>query len=446
MMHSIESYSQRNNVWAFGDHEGIDFNGIVPVEMTNISMESFECSASICDSAGNLLMYSNGGGLTGSGIHGAIWNRFHNEMPNGNLDSCSGCTSSKQGALFVPDPGDPEQYYFFTEGCQENGMHGLYFSKIDMRLDSGRGDVTIKDSLLISNMTECVAAIQHGNGTDFWIISRSFSGVFYLYLVSAAGISGYNGYFPQPSFSEFNSYIVANCMGNRILVAGQESYLYDFDNMTGIISNPVLVDSMNPGYYGAAFSPTGRFIYLSRSQSLKQYDLFAPDIRLSGVLISNYPWIEALALAPDGKIYVSKYNQTSLGTINNPDQADTACGYVHNSFPLSNQSKYGVPNCVNTFSGGCLTTKASVHELNSGRNNFKISPNPASSHVKIEGFEKINSLKLLDVTGRIMIEKNFPASVEYDLDISSVAEGIYIVVMQTPRGDYTGKVVKSSLK
>ncbi|CAN5595003.1 hypothetical protein BH11BAC1_BH11BAC1_05110 [soil metagenome] len=436
------AFSQFSNVWLFGDHAGIDFNSGSPVEITNSNMFSFEGCASMCDSSGNLLMYTNGGPVVTAGLHGAVWNRFHNEMPNGDLDTCSGCNSAKQSSVFVPEPEHPGSYYLFTVGCVEYGNMDLHFSKIDMALDSGLGDLTVKDSLLFGNITETVTAIRHANGTDYWIIVRNWSGVFYYYLITAQGISGYYWVLPNPSVSGWNGYIVGNCEGSKLVVAGFQTYVYDFDNSTGIISNPVYIDSDSIyGHYGAAFSPSGRFLYLSRNQKLMQYDLTAPNVNASGVLISNGWQLAGMALAPDGKIYVARVFGDYLSTINYPDMPDTTCDFVFDSFPLSNESRYGLPNFVNTFTGGCQFT--GQHDLTTLSYKCQLVPNPATNKVALHSDHKIYSIVLMDALGRQIIGKTFNQGVtQYTFDISSLDEGLYFILSNYSQSSQTLKLLK----
>lgn len=54
------------NQWRFGWYAGLDFNFTPPVSVSGSSMYSYFSSASISDSLGNLLFYSNGE---------SIWNK-----------------------------------------------------------------------------------------------------------------------------------------------------------------------------------------------------------------------------------------------------------------------------------------------------------------------------------------------------------------------------------
>src|SRR6187549_144232 len=102
---SFNSFSQQTNIWYFGDHAGIDFNGGSPVAVTNGSLDTYEGCASICNSTGALLFYTDG--VT-------VYDASHNVMQYGN--GLFGNSSSTQSALVIPFPGNPNNYYIFTTG------------------------------------------------------------------------------------------------------------------------------------------------------------------------------------------------------------------------------------------------------------------------------------------------------------------------------------------
>jgi hypothetical protein len=104
------------NNWYFGNYTAINFDTGSPTVMTNSAMDSFEGCSSISDNDGNLLFYTNGGGANGA-YTGGVWNRNHEIMPNGDLDSLIGCTSSIQSALIAKK--SSHEYYLFTTGCSE---------------------------------------------------------------------------------------------------------------------------------------------------------------------------------------------------------------------------------------------------------------------------------------------------------------------------------------
>src|SRR5690348_6566791 len=91
---TISIAQHRADKWYFGLNAGIAFTSGSPVVLTDGALNAIEGVSSICDSAGNLLFYTDG-------IN--VWNALHQVMPNGS-NLLGGI--SVQGALVVPDPGD----------------------------------------------------------------------------------------------------------------------------------------------------------------------------------------------------------------------------------------------------------------------------------------------------------------------------------------------------
>jgi PKD repeat protein len=61
------------------------------------------------------------------------------------------------------------------------------------------------------------------------------------------------------------------------------------------------------------------------------------------------PFIGALQLGPDGKIYVAR-NNTSLSVINNPNTVGIGCGYSNLSISLAGRSsRMGLPNFASYY-------------------------------------------------------------------------------------------------
>jgi hypothetical protein len=128
--------------------------------------------------SGNLMFYTDG--VT-------IWNSNNVQMTNG--FGLAGGYSSSQSALIVQQPGSNNIHYVFTT-AEAVGSAGLSYSVIDMSLSGGLGEVTSKNNFLHYPMGEKVTAVQHSNGTDYWILSHEMnSNEYYAYLFNASGVS-----------------------------------------------------------------------------------------------------------------------------------------------------------------------------------------------------------------------------------------------------------------
>src|SRR5690242_6184361 len=100
------SYSQKQDYnWCFGDSCGIHFTDTSAVAFTSaLSLDSsyilnLEIAASISDSDGNLLFYTNGP---------MVWNRNHQLMPHGT--GLKSWTTITNGSLILQKPEDPSLY------------------------------------------------------------------------------------------------------------------------------------------------------------------------------------------------------------------------------------------------------------------------------------------------------------------------------------------------
>ncbi|MCX6275112.1 MAG: hypothetical protein NTV09_07885, partial [Bacteroidetes bacterium] len=221
------------NIWYFGTMAGMDFNSGSPVALTNGQLFTTEGCASIADANGNLLFYTEGVN---------VYNRLHALMPNGT--GLLGGTSASQSATILPYPGSSTQYYIFTVPNTAGG--GLCYSIVDMTLAGGNGDITTKNfSLGAVNVSEKLTATFHRNGLDFWVAVHDNGGNnFYAYQVTAGGVSGpvistigtaHTGTNPWTGCMKFSP------KGDKMAVClygTQQADLLDFDNSTGVFSNP----------------------------------------------------------------------------------------------------------------------------------------------------------------------------------------------------------------
>ena len=73
-------------------------------------------------------------------------------------------------------------------------------------------------------------------------------------------------------------------------------------------------------------------------------------------------------------------------------------------------------------------------------NSLKLYPNPANDRLHIEGCG-INKVRIANTIGQTMIEKNINAD-NADIDISGLANGIYLIHIDTQNGTMTRKVAK----
>ncbi|RMG90376.1 MAG: PKD domain-containing protein, partial [Chloroflexi bacterium] len=347
-------YAQKEaNIWYFGRNAGVDFNSGAPVPLTNGQLSTSEGCATISDANGNLLFYTDG--IT-------VWDRNHNVMPNGT--GLMGHPSSAQSAIIVPRPGSKTIYYIFTVPYSATPAVGLRYSEVDMSLRSGLGDITVnKNILLASPACEKLTSVKHANGVDYWvIIKKTNTNQFNAFHVDCNGVNTT----PVVSNAGINTntwgYLAASPDGKRLAMAENSPgfELYDFDNATGVVSNPILLGN-GGGAYGVAFSPDNNLLYGLRIHggAIYQWNLLAGSpaaiiasaTQIGTAVGTGSPYMGgALQLATDGKIYVPDFNWPSLSVINNPNVPGLGCNFQTSVVNLLGRNAVlGLPPFVSGF-------------------------------------------------------------------------------------------------
>jgi gliding motility-associated-like protein len=343
-------YAQQANIWYFGDRAGLNFNTSPPSALLNSQMFTHEGCATISDSIGNLLFYTDG-------RH--VWNRDHQVMPNG--DGLMGHESSTHSAIVIPKPGSNTMFYLFTADADENaGAGGYNYSEVDMTLNGGRGDVTAnKNIYLYGPSTEKLTAASHANGIDIWVITKDKANhVYRSYLVTCNGVSNTPVLSTVAAISGNTLGYKTGCIkvspdGTKIASARNLEGRWDllkFDNSTGVISDRIMIMQSNQiGIYGVEFSPNSQLVYLNGT-STYQYKvdvhdsatIFNSRYQVDSVIIVH----DALQLGPDGKIYSNTYPNSSV--INSPNVYGVGCNYVTQAISLGGRAGHaGYPTFFN---------------------------------------------------------------------------------------------------
>ena len=361
LFYSTFVFSQKEaNIWYFGENAGLDFNSGTPVALTDGQLNTGEGCASISDSSGNLLFYTDG--VT-------VYNKNHAIMLNGT--GLKGHDSSVQSAIIVPKPNSSTIYYIFTVDAQA-GPEGLNYSEVDMTLDGGFGAITTtKNVNLIPRSTEQITAVLHSNGTDIWVITHPWdSNKFNTYLVTSTGLNitpvvsstalmltwppgtdGTNGSVGQLKVSP---------NGNKVGICNidEGTHIADFNNTTGVISNMIQV-SIRSFDYGLEFSPSGKRMYVTSQlgnsidgvHSLFQYNIDAIDVASSEILIAKqYCLGSSLQLGSDGKIYAAVDSTPFLSSIEEPNKLGFDCNFIPNSVDLGGRiCRGGLPPFIQSY-------------------------------------------------------------------------------------------------
>lgn len=417
-------------------------------------------NATMSSKEGNLIFYSNGC---------SVFNKLDEVMENG--DSLNpgeiykfGCPSSGyvglQNMIAIPDSYNDSIYYLFYISLQFNPKPNpvivvqsqyLYYSKINIYLNSGLGKVLEKNIPIITD-TNLIAtpltAVKHANGLDWWLITPDrWGNSFNIILLSKSGpqnigkqsigantnphAEGGQGKF-SPTGDHFAWYHPENGL-----------FLYEFNRENGVLSHFEHFDIPFADFIigGCEFSPNGRFIYVSHDTSLFQLDILDENIQSSLVRIADFDGFgDPLPTAfffmertPDNKIIVNAINGSQyLHVIQEPNNKGLACRFEQHSIMLPTINNFTLPHFPNYRLGALgdpLCDTLSVSTTDPERNNddiFRVNPNPASDVVQITALDDRNlddvSVSFFDLLGH-----RIKTSIPKNIDVSNLPEGIYIV-------------------
>ena len=466
---STISHAQNKRItkWYFGYEAGIDFSSGNPIADTTGKLISIEGSSSISDDQGNLLFYSNGE---------KIWNRNNDLMLNGN--NLIGDQSAQHSSIIVPKPNDSSLYYLFTTTAFSgvSTSSGLRYNIVDMSLDGGLGGVTAsKNILLHGNGTEDLAATFHCNAKDYWIVSRkntsSNSLNFYCHLLDSNGLSSpvmssfstnaQNSHRAGLTFSQDGSTLCYTSYSNGTLI-------FDFDRNSGVLTvRDTIVHPVGETTYSNALSPDGSKLYITSWNtsdaycSLSQYDLNSSDITASRVNIDSlfyngspngFGWIGQVRLAPDQKIYVSRWDQNpqthpvtyysldSLDVILKPNLAGGSCDFRRNHFHLQGKStELGLPTFVSNFTlanAPVYSCDNNIGHQFANSLNVYLYPNPTTGVVTI-GFGQLMprlSISLTNALGQLVLSAQYESIDSAKIRIDSLP-GVYFLHIMTEDGE-----------
>ncbi|APY09178.1 hypothetical protein BWZ20_13080 [Winogradskyella sp. J14-2] len=279
----------------------------------------------------------------------------------------------------------------FSVPVADDGFNnGFNYSLVDMTLNGGLGDVvpTEKNVHLITydasqqdqslyKCAEKITAVQGADCETMWVITQ-FVDTFYAFKIDA---NGFNDLTPVTSIVPPNittqgyrrngiGYIKSSPDGTKIAVCHAQNidlpsddnnsfntgsfWLYDFDNETGIISNPVNLLS-NTSTYGTEFSADSKKVYVTNRNNVRQFDLENNNAEtIIHQQAPNAGFIASMQLAPNNKIYVcNSANGNRLDVIDQPALSGLACNYIPSGQTLApgTFAALGLPPFITSFLG-----------------------------------------------------------------------------------------------
>ncbi|GAB4252286.1 MAG: hypothetical protein Kow0027_16890 [Saprospiraceae bacterium] len=471
-------------IWLLGQAEqnGPNAFGINVLDFNNDTLKMYErnfpiffnvCNASMSDTNGNLIFYSNGCRINDAS---------HQVMQNGDMlnpgqfwygqlcdDTIYGSYNITKGMITLPRPGHPDEYWLFHNAARYGEspflayVDKLYYTVVDMSLNNGLGAVTLKNQVILKDTLAAgtLSAVKHANGQDWWIIIAKepfVDSVYFKVLFTEAGIVQVDTQHIGPITTEQASAAGQAQFSPDGSMYGWYSYqtqcaLFDFDRSTGQLSNhrQIHVDTSNNHWGSFCFSPGSRYLYVGTTFNLWQFDTWATDIEASKVHIdtfdgykyNNIPaFFSHMQIAPDCKIYVTTVSSSDvLHVINFPDRPGNECGFVQHQLKLvainSPSSQPNFPNYrLDTPYPLCDSSIVYVPTGQVARpeGGVRVYPNPAYDYLNFsyspasgQQHEHV-SFRIFDVLGRELHHfEGQPGEITYTLPVWQWPPGVYFL-------------------
>ncbi|MBP6455469.1 MAG: T9SS type A sorting domain-containing protein [Chitinophagaceae bacterium] len=430
--------------------------------------------SNICDSSGQIIFSCDGGDVFNN--NGDLLFNGDKLIPNDYYIDNSGLTTVPQTSIFLPM--DSGKYYLITPSVSDAyyntvwankpalnwNFDVLYYHVIDKYANAGAGAVVQKKVPLLQNTPmkkSQMMACRHGNGKDWWLLKMAGdSNKVFVFLFSQNAVTRFpDQYIPFPfrGTNDLHGQMVFNVDGSKWATTGfwindttyatsSDVYVADFDRCYGKLSNfqvnyvpPFGTDTAIALNRGLAFSPSSRFLYVSKYSTIQQLDLQDGswwDVHGvdSPAFFCGYT---NLQLAPVGKIYIGRLDGIckAMSVINNPDVEYGGCNFCVNCLRSESVNGYfsSPPNMANYELGAITCYPEAISEVEKNRL-FKLYPLPPNGKIyielKINNLEfRIKNLQVLNLQGQVLLqEKN-----KNEVDLSILSSGVYFLQLTNER-------------
>ena len=230
-----------------------------------------------------------------------------------------------------------------------------------------------------------------------------------------------------PTFADLN-----NDNKKDLILGGKPgNFTYHLNN--GTANNPAFNSSPNNAFWGAAETI---------NENISNFGYSSP------VLIEKNQGLYLFSGSEEGKIFIWEINVADINapfalidsTFLNIDPgtyAAPAFGDLNNDgfIDMIIGNKRGGINFYKGLNPSSIKTVASENQLN-------IYPNPATTTIRIKSNNKIESITITDLSGKLIQQVNtIDTSDFYQLNTAHLANGFYLIQVKTDVGISTGKLV-----
>ena len=314
-----------------------------------------------------------------------------------------------------------------------------------------------------------MAAVKHANGTDWWVvIPEDTTNNYNLVLVTNDSIQnthdqrigneiGYEGLGTgQCKFSPDGSKFARWISTQQLLYA-------EFDRETGTFFNEQQISVLNEGTRGGVeYSPNSRFLYVSTTDSIFQFDTNESNIEDSEILVAEWDGFSdflptkfrRMQLTPDCRIFISLPGSHSFWhIIHHPNEKGIACNVEQRGLSLKTSTFNTMPYFPNYNLGAigdpggypCDSTKITVSSTDFPvvQEHSFVFPNPTAGTLQIDIPPNVGELNfhLYDMAGRQVFIQNSVLTFE-EIHLGNIAKGLYFYRIFDKSGrSWSGKVV-----
>ncbi|MFC7346607.1 T9SS type A sorting domain-containing protein [Chryseobacterium zhengzhouense] len=273
--HENDNWLFGNNKWKFDNSP----NGFI--HTTNLNPYIRYGSSAISDkNTGDLLFYSDGYKIYTK--NGTVMTGGSDLFNSNNVTFNTFGNPSDQSSIIIPLPNSNSIYYVFyingnrkvndqgTNSDLTTYNYGLRYAIVNMNLGGGLGEVTSKNNVLFANSpTNALTSTVASDGNSYWIISAN-NGNFLSYKLSSNGLNTNPVISPATHYGNFfkispnSKKLVTRINRHPTSTLLNGLYLYDFNNINGVVSNQNKINTRNDKsdfHNSIEFSSDSNYIY-----------------------------------------------------------------------------------------------------------------------------------------------------------------------------------------
>jgi hypothetical protein len=487
-----EGSSQFDKVWIQGEAlvYSTSFSGTNSPANQILSMTPLYLrggNANICDSAGNLMMVSDGYNLYnknltlidgGQSLASSRIIAFNSGWSLYSQTSIILPFGNGKYRLVTPSASDDSCYYNWEQVHNGAYFDLILYHEVDMNANGGAGKVIKRSVPILQNArlskTQMMAC-RHGDGKSWWLLKQAAdTNLVYKFLftedkVYGPFVQGFTGAASRFGGADIDGQSMFSADGTKYASTQfgfSGVFVADFDRCTGMLSNPkvykvpaqlvsipsgpTFLDSTSGGL---AFSPNGRYLYVSGACNIHQLDLNSTPSSpvwtyLYGLDTSWYRFQEYSNIYPghDGKLYIGNWGGIGgqMSVINSPDSSGAAADfcrkclrfpgyYFDTTFVFAGVS---TPPCMPNYALGptspiCYPT--GIQYPKPSLSDFRLYPIPSKGMIEVRSTD-IGQLTIVDMIGREIA--SFPINSKNEfINLTHLLDGVYQYEFRAKNGN-----------